>query len=118
MSHSPLRRGIALAIAALALLPASASAKPQDLKVMVRNVYLGADIIKLATAADRAENLVTAVRATPLQLTDGTLLALSVSVGVAHAPQHATELRTLYAAADGALYEAKRAGRGRAVLAS
>ncbi|MEX5721069.1 GGDEF domain-containing protein [Geodermatophilus maliterrae] len=72
----------------------------------------------LATAAERAEHLVTAVRATPLQLTDGTLLALSVSVGVAHAPQHATELRTLYAAADGALYEAKRAGRGRAVLAS
>jgi diguanylate cyclase (GGDEF)-like protein len=71
-----------------------------------------------ATAAERAEQLVTAVRATPLDLTDGTLLALSVSVGVAHAPQHATDLRTLYAAADGALYEAKRAGRGRAVLAS
>ncbi len=71
-----------------------------------------------ATAAERAEQLVTAVRATPLQLADGTLLTLSVSVGVAHAPRHATELRALYAAADGALYEAKRAGRDRAVLAS
>jgi diguanylate cyclase (GGDEF)-like protein len=71
-----------------------------------------------ATAAERAEQLVTAVRATPLQLADGTLLGLSVSVGIAHAPQHATDLRTLYAAADGALYEAKRAGRDRAVLAS
>ena len=55
MSHSPLRRCVALAIAALALLPASASAKPQDLKVMTRNVYLGADIIKLATAQNREE---------------------------------------------------------------
>ena len=71
-----------------------------------------------ATAAERAEQLVTAVRATPLQLADGTLLGLSVSGGIVHAPQHATDLRTLHAAADGALYEAKRAGRDRAVLAS
>jgi len=34
--------------------PASALAKPQDLKVMVRNVYLGADLIPLASAPDRA----------------------------------------------------------------
>jgi endonuclease/exonuclease/phosphatase family metal-dependent hydrolase len=52
-----LRRTAALAVAAaslLAVVPASAPAKPQDLKVMVRNVYLGADIIPLATAPDRA----------------------------------------------------------------
>ncbi|MGR7023153.1 GGDEF domain-containing protein [Geodermatophilus sp. URMC 62] len=71
-----------------------------------------------AVAAERAQELVDAVRATPLPLADGTLLALSVSVGVAHAPSHATELRALYAAADAALYAAKRGGRGRAGVAT
>ena len=69
-------------------------------------------------AADRAEQLVQAARATPLRLPDGTWLSLSISVGVAHAPQHATDLRGLYAAADAALYAAKRTGRDRAVLAA
>jgi diguanylate cyclase (GGDEF)-like protein len=68
-------------------------------------------------AAARAEQLVEAVRATPLRLPDGTWLALSISVGVAHAPRHANDLRGLYAAADAALYAAKRTGRDRAVLA-
>jgi GGDEF domain-containing protein len=39
-------------------------------------------------------------------------------MGLAHAPSHATSLRTLYSAADSALYEAKRAGRDRLALAS
>ena len=69
-------------------------------------------------AAARAQELVDAVRAAPLPLADGTLLALSISVGVAHAPSHATELRALYAAADAALYAAKRGGRGRASVAA
>jgi hypothetical protein len=58
LSTTRLRRCLALAAAAatvVAVLPASAPAKPQDLKVMVRNVYLGADIVKLATARDREE---------------------------------------------------------------
>ena len=58
MSHSPLRRGVVLALAAasiFAALPATASARPQDLKVMLRNVYLGADIVKLATAQNKEE---------------------------------------------------------------
>jgi len=42
-----------------------------------------------------------------------------VSVGVAHAPDHASDLRDLYAAADAALYEAERGGRdGRALAAT
>jgi diguanylate cyclase (GGDEF)-like protein len=69
-------------------------------------------------AATRAEQLVEAVRATPLHLPDGSWLALSISVGVAHAPRHAADLRGLYAAADAALYAAKRTGRDRAVLAA
>jgi diguanylate cyclase (GGDEF)-like protein len=71
----------------------------------------------LGTAARRAAAILETVRATPLPLPGGGLLALSVSVGVAHAPRHATRMRDLYAAADAALYRAKRAGRGRVEVA-
>ena len=57
MSHSCPRRAIAallVALSATVALPAAASAKKQDLKVMTRNVYLGADLIPLAAAPDRA----------------------------------------------------------------
>jgi diguanylate cyclase (GGDEF)-like protein len=66
----------------------------------------------------RAENLLEAVRSTPMTLADGTLLALSISVGVAHLPQHSSDRRGLYTAADAALYDAKRAGRGRVSVAT
>jgi diguanylate cyclase (GGDEF)-like protein len=65
----------------------------------------------------RAEQLLEAVRSTPLVLADGTLVALSVSLGVAHAPSHANGLEELYAAADTALYAAKRGGRDRVAVA-
>jgi diguanylate cyclase (GGDEF)-like protein len=68
-------------------------------------------------ATRRADDLVDAVRRAPLPLPDGRLLPQSVSVGVAHAPQHAIELRALYAAADAALYQAKQPGRGRSAVA-
>src|SRR3954468_18368826 len=56
MSHSTSRRAAALlaALCAVAALPAAASAKPQDLKVMTRNLYLGADLIPLASAPDES----------------------------------------------------------------
>jgi diguanylate cyclase (GGDEF)-like protein len=63
------------------------------------------------TAARRAEALLRAVRAEPATLTDGTCLPLSISVGVAYLPGGTDDLRSLYAAVDAALYEAKRAGR-------
>lgn len=69
-------------------------------------------------AALRAEQLLAAVRSSPLELGDGTLLSLSISVGVAHLPRSSGDIRGLYSAADAALYEAKRAGRDRVVLAS
>ncbi len=40
-----------------------------------------------------------------------TLLRLTVSIGIAHLPTHARDLRALYAAADSSLYSAKRKGR-------
>jgi endonuclease/exonuclease/phosphatase family metal-dependent hydrolase len=57
MSPSTSRRATALLLTALcacAALPAAAAAKKQDLKVMTRNVYLGADLIPLAAAPDQA----------------------------------------------------------------
>jgi diguanylate cyclase (GGDEF)-like protein len=59
----------------------------------------------------RAGQLVAAVQANPLELDNGESIQLGVSAGVAHVPLHAVGLRELYAAADEALYEAKRAGR-------
>ena len=68
-------------------------------------------------AVRRATEVLHAVRAAPLELADGTLLAISVSLGVAHAPTHADDLDALYAAADAALYAAKRAGRDQLAVA-
>jgi diguanylate cyclase (GGDEF)-like protein len=69
-----------------------------------------------AVAARRAEDLRTAVRCNPLLLPDGTLLTLSISLGVAHLPPGAADPTALYSAADRALYQAKRAGRGRVAV--
>jgi diguanylate cyclase (GGDEF)-like protein len=69
-------------------------------------------------AARRAEDLVAAVREAPLPLADGRCLPLTVSIGVAHAPDHAADMRGLYAAADAALYQAKRGGRNGFALAA
>ncbi|MCA0144923.1 GGDEF domain-containing protein [Blastococcus sp. LR1] len=68
-------------------------------------------------AVHRAEQLLDAVRGEPLVLPDGTLYGLSISLGVAHADRTTGDLRALYAAADDALYTAKRAGRGRVAAA-
>jgi diguanylate cyclase (GGDEF)-like protein len=66
-----------------------------------------------AVAARRAEDLLLAVRSSPLALADGTILSLSISLGVAHVPEQQGDLTSLYHEADVALYDAKRGGRGR-----
>ena len=60
-----------------------------------------------------AEEVCLRVREHAFQLSHGLELSVSVSVGVSHAPTDAQDLRPLYAAADAALYAAKRAGRDR-----
>jgi diguanylate cyclase (GGDEF)-like protein len=59
---------------------------------------------------ERAELIRTTIAAHRFLLPDAEV-RISVSIGVAHAPTHAFDLRTLYAAADAALYDAKRSGR-------
>ena len=60
----------------------------------------------------RATALHAEVRDTPLTWADQ-VVPLTVSVGVAHAPQGSGDLARLYAAADAALYDAKQGGRDR-----
>jgi diguanylate cyclase (GGDEF)-like protein len=60
-----------------------------------------------------AEEVCVRVREHAFRLSHGLDLSVSVSVGLSHAPTDAQDLRPLYAAADAALYEAKRAGRDR-----
>jgi diguanylate cyclase (GGDEF)-like protein len=64
-------------------------------------------------AAIRAEQLRGAVSARPLTLPDGTVLDLSVSLGVGYVDPGDRRLRDLYASADLSLYDAKRSGRNR-----
>jgi diguanylate cyclase (GGDEF)-like protein len=65
-------------------------------------------------AIERAEHVRATIAAHSFTLDDGTTLRLTISVGIAHAPTHASDLHTLYAAADEALYAAKRNGRNQA----
>lgn len=61
----------------------------------------------------RAEQIVWDVRTRAFTVGEGVQVRVSVSVGLAHAPTHASNLRALYVAADAALYEAKHSGRDR-----
>lgn len=68
-------------------------------------------------ALRRAEQICASVREHAFVVLEGEAsLNLTVSLGVAHAPTQANDLRSLYAAADAALYNAKRAGRDRAAV--
>ncbi|MBJ7359754.1 GGDEF domain-containing protein [Nocardioides sp.] len=67
----------------------------------------------LDVARRRAEEIVLAVREHGFAVSVGTVIKVSVSVGIAHAPTHAEDAQRLYSAADEALYAAKRGGRDR-----
>jgi diguanylate cyclase (GGDEF)-like protein len=70
-------------------------------------------------ARQRAQELLDSVLAHHFAVegTDEPLRA-SISVGLAHAPSDAQDLVSLYAAADAALYQAKRSGRSRVFYAA
>jgi diguanylate cyclase (GGDEF)-like protein len=70
-----------------------------------------------AEAAERAEQICAATRALQPQFHGKSLGAVTVSLGVASVPEHAGNAEALFAAADAALYAAKRAGRDRVTIA-
>jgi len=79
----------------------------------------------LEVAALRAERILDAVRTHAFDVTEHTstghhertCLTVTLSIGVAHLSTGGRELRSLYTAADGALYEAKRRGRNQLAVA-
>lgn len=66
-----------------------------------RNAFAAAERLRYAVSVDAIENIGT----------------VTISLGVASCPSHATSERSLYTAADAALYRAKDDGRDRSVLA-
>lgn len=66
----------------------------------------------------RGERLRSTIRQLPITYQGKPLGMITISVGVASFPSHGTSLKELMAAADAALYEAKRGGRDQVVVAS
>ncbi|MBS4752831.1 GGDEF domain-containing protein [Nocardioides sp. zg-ZUI104] len=86
---------------------------------------LGGDEVALLMPAcglddveQRAAELMAAVREEPFHTGSGDPIAVSISIGCAHLPTHASDLHALYSAADSALYRAKELGRDCVVTAS
>jgi diguanylate cyclase (GGDEF)-like protein len=79
--------------------------------------YAGDEFVMLlpGTTAERAavvaEEVRTAAHAIPVAAGRRVPVALTMSIGVAAAPEQGTTLETLFAGADAGLYEAKRRGR-------
>ena len=72
-----------------------------------------------AVAAETAERLRRAVERCQVPVREGAGgISVTVSIGVATAPNHGEAVETLFAAADRALYDAKAAGRNRVGVAS
>ena len=68
-------------------------------------------------AASRAELLRIAARTLELKHNDVTLDPVTLSAGIAGFPEHASSARELLQVADACLYEAKKSGRDRVILA-
>lgn len=69
-------------------------------------------------ATRRASDIIDDVRAHHFEVGDGRRIPVTVSIGLAHAPSDAVDLRSLYASSDAALYRAKDAGRDRLAVAA
>ena len=72
----------------------------------------------VANAIDVAQRVCRTVAAQPIMATDTVTLPVTVSAGIAMLPGDARTEAALTAAADKALYAAKRGGRNRAVIFS
>jgi len=72
----------------------------------------------LAASRGRAERLRSRMREQTMMHQGKSLGMVTISVGVAEFPQHGMSPKELMASADAALYEAKRGGRDRVVVAS
>ncbi|MDE1169199.1 MAG: diguanylate cyclase [Pseudomonas sp.] len=68
--------------------------------------------------AQRIADSIIASMLTPVELPDGDSVTTSLSVGIAVHPEHGQQPEALLAAADQAMYQAKRLGRGRWELAT
>lgn len=68
-------------------------------------------------AKETAERLRNLISETPQPLGDGNTVRLTISIGVSVFPDNGTDFRTLCAAADKAMYQAKMNGRNQVVLA-
>ena len=80
--------------------------------------YGGEEFVIIMPRADdgdterRADSIRASFSGMPVEW-EGQELFASISIGIAFYPRHGTDVRTMIKAADGALYEAKRAGRNR-----
>jgi diguanylate cyclase (GGDEF)-like protein len=72
----------------------------------------------LSASRTRAERLRTRTKELTILHQGKSMGMLTISVGVATFPEHGTSPKELMAAADAALYEAKRGGRDQVVVAS
>ena len=71
----------------------------------------------LRGAHSAAETIRRAIEALSIPLADGGSIRVTASVGVAELDRRSANKNDLIAAADGALYEAKRSGKNRTVSA-
>jgi diguanylate cyclase (GGDEF)-like protein/putative nucleotidyltransferase with HDIG domain len=76
----------------------------------------GLDAAAAQTLADQLRRTVLATRI-PLREQSGQHMAVTLSIGVSTAPRHGESFETLFTSADRALFEAKREGRDKVVMA-
>jgi two-component system cell cycle response regulator len=69
----------------------------------------------LVGAAQAAERIRTEIETHPFTL-DGTTIPVTISIGIAGAPEHGRDIRALVGRADRALYRAKKSGRNRVCI--
>ena len=68
------------------------------------------------TASKAANRILSLVESVPFEISDGQLISITVSIGVASYPMHADTGIFLLSAADKAMYAAKQGGRNRVVI--